>query len=181
MSQNEKRGLRRNLDNLRPITLKKDDPAYDGIGTRIADSFASMRGPRPITISKDVKVFRWATLEIALAKLLRKYVGPCILYPSQPHYADRFFAICRHALPKLTSVSTDLAILLSVAPAHPYRGLLRPIIRRIISQYQNFLSPRQLIYQTQPVNLYQFRLVPIRIRIPTPRDRLRRPSCWTPV
>lgn len=81
MPQNERRGLRRCMDNLGPITLKKDDPAYDGIGTRLVDLFGGMRGPRPVTIAKDVKMFDWEMLEPALSKLVRKYVGFAIIRP----------------------------------------------------------------------------------------------------
>lgn len=73
-STDERRGLRRNIDNLFPITLRKDDDSYDGVGREILLWFASMAPPRPIAIAKDVKVFKWKFIEKALYKLSLKYV-----------------------------------------------------------------------------------------------------------
>jgi hypothetical protein len=68
LSIEEKNRVRRNIDTLRPMTLKKGDESLNWI--------MRLRNPRPITIAKDVKVFKWASLEAALVKVMKKYVSP---------------------------------------------------------------------------------------------------------
>jgi len=67
LSIEEKNRVRRNIDTLRPTTLKKGDGGLNWI--------MRLRSPRPITIAKDVKVFKWTSLEAALVKVMNKYVS----------------------------------------------------------------------------------------------------------
>lgn len=66
LSIEEKNRVRRNIDTLRPMTLKKGAEGLKWI--------MQLRSPRPITIAKDVKIFKWMHLEQALVKIMKKYV-----------------------------------------------------------------------------------------------------------
>jgi hypothetical protein len=66
LSIDEKNRVRRNIDTLRPTTLKKGEERLNWI--------MQLRSPRPITIAKDVKIFKWSSLEAALMKIIKKYV-----------------------------------------------------------------------------------------------------------
>ena len=68
LSVEERNRVRRNIDTLRPTTLKKGDESLNWI--------MQLRSPRPITIAKDVKIFKWGSLEAALVKIMKKYVSP---------------------------------------------------------------------------------------------------------
>ena len=67
LSVEERNRVRRNIDTLRPATLKKGDEGLNWI--------MQLRSPRPITIAKDVKIFKWSSLEAALVKIMKKYVN----------------------------------------------------------------------------------------------------------
>ena len=67
LSIEEKNRVRRNIDTLRPTTLKKGEEGLSWI--------MQLRSPRPITIAKDVKIFKWSSLEAALTKIMKKYVS----------------------------------------------------------------------------------------------------------
>ena len=67
LSKEEKNRIRRNLDTLRPTTLKKGDEGLNWI--------MQLRSSRPIIIAKDVKIFKWDSLEAALAKIMGRYVS----------------------------------------------------------------------------------------------------------
>ena len=68
LSVEERNRVRRNIDTLRPTTLKKGDESLNWI--------MQLRSPRPITIAKEVKIFKWSSLEAALVKIMKKYVSP---------------------------------------------------------------------------------------------------------
>jgi hypothetical protein len=65
-SVQEKNRIRRNIDPLRPTTLKKGEEGLNWI--------MQLCSPRPITMAKDVKIFKWSKLETALVKIMRKFV-----------------------------------------------------------------------------------------------------------
>jgi len=67
LSIEEKNRIRRNLDTLRPTTLKKGGESLNWI--------MQLRSPRPIIIAKDVKIFKWDSLEAALVKIMKRYVS----------------------------------------------------------------------------------------------------------
>ena len=75
LSIEEKNRIRRNLDTLRPTTLKKGDEGLNWI--------TQLRSPRPIIIAKDVKIFKWDSLEAAVVKIMKRYVScrsPAVLW-----------------------------------------------------------------------------------------------------
>ncbi|KAF8319314.1 hypothetical protein DL93DRAFT_2053649, partial [Clavulina sp. PMI_390] len=65
MTIEEKNRARRNIDTLRPTTLKKGNESLHWMW--------ELRSPRPFTISKEVKIFKWSNLEPALTKIMKKY------------------------------------------------------------------------------------------------------------
>lgn len=72
-STQEKSRIRRNLQFLRPITVNRTSSA------RLFNAVMAMDNPRPRNIEKDLKVFRWLSLYMALTKVLSKYsVNPSI-------------------------------------------------------------------------------------------------------
>lgn len=72
-STQEKSRIRRNLQFLRPITVNRTSSA------RLFNAVMAMDNPRPRNIEKDLKVFRWLSLYVALTKVLSKYsVNPSI-------------------------------------------------------------------------------------------------------
>ncbi|RCI04951.1 hypothetical protein CU098_001551, partial [Rhizopus stolonifer] len=67
----EKNRIRRNLEGYRPLTVSKMKPES-------ADFFKLIMGfpnPKPRNIEKDVKVFPWTTLGVALKKIISKYTA----------------------------------------------------------------------------------------------------------
>ncbi|ORY03616.1 hypothetical protein K493DRAFT_382612 [Basidiobolus meristosporus CBS 931.73] len=67
----EKNRIRRNLEGFRPLTVSK-------CKTESADFFKlimSFPNPKPRNIEKDVKVFPWKVLPLALKKIIGKYVS----------------------------------------------------------------------------------------------------------
>lgn len=66
-STQEKSRIRRNLQFLRPVTVNRTSSA------RLFNSVMAMENPRPRNIEKDLKVFRWLSLYVALTKVLSKY------------------------------------------------------------------------------------------------------------
>ena len=67
----EKSRIRRSLECFKPITVKKNHPESIGLFNYLM----CIMEPRPITIAKDIKIFRWSILKAALAKILAKYVS----------------------------------------------------------------------------------------------------------
>ena len=67
----EKSRIRRSLECFKPITVKKNHPESIGLFNYLM----CIMEPRPITIAKDIKIFRWCILKAALAKILAKYVS----------------------------------------------------------------------------------------------------------
>ena len=67
LSIEEKNRIRRNLDTLRPTTLKKGDEGLNWM--------MQLHSPRPIIIAKDIKIFKWDSLEAALVKIMKRYVS----------------------------------------------------------------------------------------------------------
>ena len=67
----EKNRIRRNLEGYRPLTVSK-------MKAESADFFKlimSFPNPKPRNIEKDVKVFPWTTLGVALKKIISKYTA----------------------------------------------------------------------------------------------------------
>ncbi|CEP13880.1 hypothetical protein [Parasitella parasitica] len=67
----EKNRIRRNLEGYKPLTVSKLKPES-------AEFFKLVMGfpnPKPRNIEKDVKVFPWTTLGIALKKIISKYTA----------------------------------------------------------------------------------------------------------
>ncbi|KAI8380036.1 hypothetical protein BD560DRAFT_487665 [Blakeslea trispora] len=67
----EKNRIRRNLEGYKPLTVSKMKPES-------ADFFKLIMGfpnPKPRNIEKDVKVFPWMTLGVALKKIISKYTA----------------------------------------------------------------------------------------------------------
>lgn len=78
LSIDEKNRIRRTLEPFRPMTVKRTDARTASIFNWVI----SMPEPRPVTISKDIKLFDWDTLEPGIAKILAKYVrGIFLLCP----------------------------------------------------------------------------------------------------
>ncbi|KAJ3042160.1 hypothetical protein HDV00_008046 [Rhizophlyctis rosea] len=65
----EKNRIRRNLENLRPITVSKNkDDMID-----FFNLIMSFPNPKPRNIEKDLKVFSWNVVGTALTKIIKKY------------------------------------------------------------------------------------------------------------
>lgn len=71
----ERRTLRRTIDTFHYFTLKKDVIHQEGLGQHIVSWLAEMPEPRPISIAKDLKIFRWSVVENAIEKLTAKFVS----------------------------------------------------------------------------------------------------------
>lgn len=72
----EKNRIRRNLEGFRPLTVSKSKADSE-------DFFKVIMGfpaPKPRNIEKDVKVFPWKILSLALKKIIGKYVSKRMLY-----------------------------------------------------------------------------------------------------
>jgi hypothetical protein len=76
----EKNRIRRNLEGFRPLTVSKSKADSE-------DFFKVIMGfpaPKPRNIEKDVKVFPWKILSLALKKIIGKYVSifeiPCSIF-----------------------------------------------------------------------------------------------------
>ncbi|KAG7441841.1 uncharacterized protein BT62DRAFT_864542, partial [Guyanagaster necrorhizus] len=67
----EKNRIRRNLEGLRPITVRKYKHGLDTFFQRIME----FPDPKPRNIEKDLKVFEWSLLGQALDNVLSKYVS----------------------------------------------------------------------------------------------------------
>lgn len=65
----EKNRIRRNLQLLKPYTVARTNHRFLPFFNLIME----MEDPRPRNIEKDIKVFRWADLSLALEKVLFKY------------------------------------------------------------------------------------------------------------
>lgn len=63
----EKSRIRRNLQFLKPCTVTRGD------NSRLFNLLMSMENPRPRNIEKDLKVFKWTDLFVAVKKVLSKY------------------------------------------------------------------------------------------------------------
>lgn len=66
-STQEKSRIRRNLQFLKPFTVNRISSA------RLFNALMAMDNPRPRNIEKDLKVFQWLTLYVALTMVLNKY------------------------------------------------------------------------------------------------------------
>lgn len=67
----EKNRIRRSLESFEPATVKKDQSESVGLFNYLM----CITEPRPITIAKDIKIFKWCILKEALEKILAKYVS----------------------------------------------------------------------------------------------------------
>lgn len=65
----EKSRIRRNLQFLKPFTITKTNED----SKRLFNAIMAMENPRPRNIEKDLKVFKWADLFVAVSKVLSKY------------------------------------------------------------------------------------------------------------
>ena len=68
----EKNRIRRNLEGFRPLTVSKAKPDSEEF-FKVIMAFPN---PKPRNIEKDVKVFPWKILSMALKKIIGKYVSP---------------------------------------------------------------------------------------------------------
>ena len=68
----EKNRIRRNLEGFRPMTVAKGKADSEKFFKTIMD----FPNPKPRNIEKDVKVFPWKILSMALKKIIGKYVSP---------------------------------------------------------------------------------------------------------
>lgn len=69
LSLEEKSRIRRNLQFLKPYTINKTGADRKSL----FDSIMAMGNPKPRTIEKDLKVFKWTDLLVAVSKVLSKY------------------------------------------------------------------------------------------------------------
>ena len=67
----EKNRIRRNLEGFKPQTVSKAKPEREEF-FKIIMGFPN---PKPRNIEKDVKVFPWKILALALKKIIGKYVS----------------------------------------------------------------------------------------------------------
>jgi len=77
----EKNRIRRNLEGFRPLTVSKAKADSENFFKLIM----AFPNPKPRNIEKDVKVFPWKILGLALKKIIGKYVSPH--YNTFFHYA----------------------------------------------------------------------------------------------
>lgn len=70
----EKNRIRRNLEGFRPLTVSKGKPDSESF-FKVIMGFPN---PKPRNIEKDVKVFPWKILSLALKKIIGKYVRPLL-------------------------------------------------------------------------------------------------------
>lgn len=70
----EKNRIRRNLEGFHPQTISKNKAETEAFFKQIMN----FPMPRPRHIEKDVKVFKWQSLEVALRKIIGKYVSSSI-------------------------------------------------------------------------------------------------------
>lgn len=77
LGTSEKTRLRRNIQSFLPTRVEKADRGYGELYTQIM----KFPPPKPRTIEKKIKVFRWVLLEDILSKIASKYV--CLLRLSE--------------------------------------------------------------------------------------------------
>ncbi|KAG2153686.1 uncharacterized protein EDB93DRAFT_209246 [Suillus bovinus] len=121
----EKNRIRRNLEGLRPTTVSKSRPGFEGLFQRIMD----FPDPKPRKIEKDLKVFDWKLLPQALDKIISKYslsnFGPIPTKESSQSASYQTPAQRTHIQPKVEFVP-------SFGDGVHFEGLHRP---------QSHLSP----------------------------------------
>ncbi|KAF8322112.1 hypothetical protein DL93DRAFT_2026660, partial [Clavulina sp. PMI_390] len=71
LSVDERNRVRRSLEVLRPTTIKKNDVK----SAKTFNFLVDLPNPKPVNISKDIKIFPWALLSDGLSKILSKYVS----------------------------------------------------------------------------------------------------------
>jgi hypothetical protein len=71
LGTSEKTRLRRNIQSFLPTRVEKADREYGELYTQIM----KFPPPKPRTIEKKIKVFRWVLLEDILSKIASKYVS----------------------------------------------------------------------------------------------------------
>ena len=71
LGTSEKTRLRRNIQSFLPTRVEKADEEYGELYTQIM----KFPPPKPRTIEKKIKVFRWVLLEDILSKIASKYVS----------------------------------------------------------------------------------------------------------
>lgn len=76
----EKNRIRRNLQSLKPYTISRTNASLQ----RFFNLLMSMEDPRPRNIEKDLKVFKWSDLFVALNKVILKYSSNIHSYNSAP-------------------------------------------------------------------------------------------------
>ena len=76
LGTSEKTRLRRNIQSFLPTRVEKTDREYGELYTQIM----KFPPPKPRTIEKKIKVFRWVLLEDILSKIASKYVSSMSAY-----------------------------------------------------------------------------------------------------
>lgn len=77
----EKNRIRRNLQSLKPETITRANEENE----RFFSLMMNMENPRPRNIEKDLKVFKWQDLLLALDKVVSKYL-PNLQHPDNQKY-----------------------------------------------------------------------------------------------
>lgn len=77
----EKNRIRRNLQSLKPETITRANEDNE----RFFSLMMNMENPRPRNIEKDLKVFKWQDLLLALDKVVSKYL-PNLQHPDNQQY-----------------------------------------------------------------------------------------------
>ncbi|KAG5358147.1 hypothetical protein CJU89_4650 [Yarrowia sp. B02] len=144
----EKNRIRRNLEGYHPLTVSKQKPSSE-------DFFKLIMGfpqPKPRNIEKDVKVFPWKTLGMALRKIISKY-SATFGTPSHHHYPI--------SKTQVQGLHAQQAQQPSQSPAYIRHSQPTPPHLPVYSQYQltsgsgsppNLppVMPRQMPYYVQP-------------------------------
>lgn len=129
----EKNRIRRNLEGFHPLTVSKAKPDSESFFKLIM----SFPNPKPRNIEKDVKVFPWKILMLALKKIIGKYSASYSSTASvmSPPLGSST-AMIPNASPRSDSTSTSVPqrTTASVSPpvtvAHAYSQAERPAVTR---------------------------------------------------
>lgn len=81
----ERNRIRRNLEGLRPKSISKSQPDTESLFSLIME----FPYPKPRSIEKSLKVFRWSTLSSALNKIIDKFSAVDLAGPSAGHSSAR--------------------------------------------------------------------------------------------
>lgn len=144
----EKSRIRRNLQFLHPITVNRTSSA------RLFNAVMAMENPRPRNIEKDLKVFKWLSMNVALTKVLSKYsVNPAIASDTASlQEGNGSNGSLRHTVAKQpfnlrADVQTNTNLPL---PVNSFTALPRSIASKAISK-ENRPRPRT-VFECKPSN-----------------------------